>query len=89
MRMLNRWKLSGLQEFLEFLAKRGYSVQVPRKELDKAIAEWLESYNPSYIRQFRAALILAGLLEAHGSGRIFNIRRRNREEVMRDAPTAR
>ena len=74
-----------MQEFLDFLAKRGYSVQVPRSELDRAIAEWLESYNPSYIRQFRTALILAGLLESHGSGKIFNIQRRDQEEVVRDA----
>ncbi len=86
-RVMNRWKLSGLHEFLDFLAKRGYSVQVPRKELDRAIAEWLDSFNPSYIRQFRTALILAGLLESHGSGKVFDIKRR--EEVMRDAPTAR
>ncbi len=85
MRMLNRWKLSGLHEFLDFLAKRGYSVQVPRSELDKAIAEWLDSFNPSYIRQFRTALTLAGLLESHGSGKIFNIRRQDREEAVHDA----
>ena len=81
MRMQNRWKLSGLHEFLDFLAGRGYSVQVPRSELDKAIAEWLESWNPSYIRQFRTALRLAGLIEPHADGRIFNIKRR--EEAVR------
>jgi len=81
MRNLNRWKLSGLHDFLDFLAERGYSVQVPRKELDDAIAEWLGSWNPSYIAQYRRALRLAGLLEPHGDGKIFNIKRR--EEAVR------
>ena len=77
MRMMDRYKLSGLHAFLDFLAERGFSVQVPRDELDNAIAAWLDSYNPSYVRQFKKALELAKLIKPRAGGRIFDIKRRD------------
>jgi len=71
--MRNRWKKEGMEEFLDRLAEKGFSVQVPRRILEDAISEWLDSFNPSYIAQYRRALIRAGFLKPRADGRLYDI----------------
>lgn len=76
----NRWKDEGMKEFLDFLAERGFSVQVPKQVLEDAISEWLNSWNPSYIAQYRRALIRAGFLKPRASGRVYDIIKKEAKE---------